>query len=71
MKVRDSLFGGYHRMTNIIVVAKDIRVYAGHKIPTIEHLEVARDIIEKVQAYNGGDAEELPSGTYIVVSWGA
>ncbi|KAE9379590.1 hypothetical protein N431DRAFT_526824 [Stipitochalara longipes BDJ] len=51
-------------------VAKDIREYAGHKIPTIEHLEVARNIIEKVRASKQGDNEELPGGSYRVMGWG-
>lgn len=58
-------------MTNKNAVAKDIREYASHKIPTIEHLEVARKIIEQVRAYNGGDTEELPGGTYRVAGWGS
>jgi hypothetical protein len=33
------------------VVAREIREYAGHKIATIEHLEVARKIVGKVQGW--------------------
>lgn len=32
-------------------VARDIREYAGHKNAIIEHLEVARKIVEKVQGW--------------------
>ncbi|KAN0114560.1 hypothetical protein V8E51_004104 [Hyaloscypha variabilis] len=51
-------------------IAKDIREYARHKLPTIEHLEVARKLIEKVRASKQADNEELPGGSYRVMGWG-
>jgi hypothetical protein len=32
-------------------VARDIREYAGHRVAMIEHLEVARKIVEKVRGW--------------------
>jgi hypothetical protein len=32
-------------------VARDMREYVGHKVATIEHLEVARKIVEKVRGW--------------------
>ena len=57
-------------MTNYVVVAKDIRQYAGHKLPTIEHLEVARKLIKKIRASKQRESEELPGGSYRVMGWG-
>lgn len=56
-------------MTNGCIVAKDIREYAGHVLPTVEHLEVARKIIEKVLATKECGTDELPGGTYRVSGW--
>ena len=44
-------------MADMFIVAKDIREYAGHQFPTIEHLEVARKIVEKVQNYKDGEID--------------
>ena len=56
-------------MTKYCAVAKDIRECAGHKLPTIEHLEVARQIIEKVRASKHEENEQLPGGSYRVIGW--
>jgi hypothetical protein len=32
-------------------VARDVREYAGHELAMIEHLEVARKIVEKVRGW--------------------
>jgi hypothetical protein len=38
-------------LTNELEVAREIREYAGHQLPTIEYLEIARKIVKKVRGW--------------------